>query len=83
MADYQFDKPVRIILGTVTHVVTNTRKASDLLMYRWPVDDGKKLRTARHALLIAMGSSHDTRLIKQARKAFADAASEIDVLLPE
>lgn len=51
-------------------------------MYRWPVD-GKKLRAARHGLLIAMESSHDTRLVKQAREAFAAAASEIDVLFPE
>lgn len=83
MADYDFDKPVRVILGPVTQVVTNTRQASELLMFRWPIESGKKLKAARHALLIATEEKRDTRLVKKARKAFAEAAAEADILMTD
>lgn len=79
MADYDFDKPVRVMLGNVAYLVTNTRQAGELLMFKWPTEGGKKARAARHALLIAMEAKHDTQLIKQARRAFAEAAAEAGI----
>jgi len=83
MADYDFDKPVRVILGAVTYVVTNTRQAGEILVFKWPTDGGKKHKAARHALLVATGSRLDARLIKEARQAFADAAAEASILIPD
>lgn len=82
MADYDFDKPVRIILGTEIRKITDTRQASEVLMISWPIDGGKKHKAARHALLVVMGSDYSALLVKRARKAFAEAASEADILIP-
>jgi hypothetical protein len=82
MADYDFDKPVRVIIGTAVRDICDTRQASETLMFNWPIEGGKKHKAARHALLVAMGSDYHANLIKKARKAFAEAAAEADILVP-
>ncbi|MGO4833568.1 DUF982 domain-containing protein, partial [Rhizobiaceae sp. 2RAB30] len=83
MADYDFDKPVRVIIGIAIREISDTRQASETLMFNWPIEGGKKHKAARHALLVAMGSDYRATLIKAARNAFAEAAAEADVLVPD
>jgi hypothetical protein len=46
----------------------------------WPAKGGAKHREARQAVLSALERAHDRMLLEKARKAFADAAKEADIL---
>lgn len=83
MAGFNFDRPVKVIFGNVTYVVTNTRQAADLLLLKWPIQGSPKVDAARRAVMIAMGAPRDPILIKKARKTFADAAEEAGILMPD
>lgn len=81
MPDYNFNEPVRVILGTVSYVVASTRQASEVLISKWPTEGGWNHDAARNALLAAMGEKRNGRLIRKARQAFIIAAAEADILM--
>ncbi len=83
MAIYGFGKPVKVILGPVVHIVTNTRQAAELLTTKWPMKNSANADLAKRALLLATSGPHDDFLIEKAREAFADAAAEAEILLPD
>lgn len=82
----EFSPPVRVALGkagNVTHVVTSAEKAADVLLNRWPTEGGRKHLAARKAVLRALEAARDAKAASDARKAFAAAASEAGILMPE
>lgn len=79
--DYEFDKPVSVIIGTAIYVVSGTREAAELLASKWPSMVGGFCRdAAKQALLQCMGRKRNPRLIRKAREAFIAAAAEADML---
>jgi hypothetical protein len=79
--DYDFDRPVRVILGTESYLVTNTRQAAEILLLHWPDNGGQGYSAAKNALELAMGSKRNRWLLRRARQAFVSAAAEADILM--
>lgn len=82
----QFSPPVRISLGragNVAHAVTSPEKAAEVLLTDWPTRWTPKHLAARKAVLNAMESAYTPAALARARKAFAEAADEAGILLPE
>ncbi|HWK64415.1 MAG TPA: DUF982 domain-containing protein [Rhizobiaceae bacterium] len=79
--DYEFDQPVRVILGTASHNVATTSQASEILLHYWPEQGGRGYSAAKDALELAMGSKRNRSLLKRARQAFVSAAAEADILM--
>ncbi len=82
----QFSPPVRITLGragNVAHAVTSPEKAAEILLAEWPTGWTPKHLAARKAVLKAMENAHAGAAMARARKAFAAAAEEAGILLPE
>ncbi len=82
----QFSPPVRVSLGragNVAHAVTSPEKAAEILLTGWPADWTSKHLAARKAVLQAMESAYTAATLARARKAFAEAADEAGILLPE
>lgn len=82
----QFSPPVRVSLGragNVAHAVTSPEKAAEILLTDWPVNWTSKHLAARKAVLQAMESAYTAATLARARKAFAEAADEAGILLPE
>lgn len=81
-----FTPPVRVALGKVgniTHVVTSAERAADILLNDWPTEGGRKHLAARKAVLRALEAARDAKAANEARKAFAAAAIEAGILMPE
>ncbi|MEX0406898.1 DUF982 domain-containing protein [Aquibium sp. LZ166] len=81
-----FSPPVRVCLGragNVAHAVTSPEKAAEILLTDWPTGWTPKHLAARKAVLKAMESAYTTATLARARKAFAAAADEAGILLPE
>lgn len=79
--DYAFDRPVRVILGTASYIVTTTRQAAEILSLYCPEEGGGGYNAAKDALELAMGSKRNRWLLKRARQAFVSAAAEADILM--
>lgn len=82
----EFSPPVRVALGkagNITHVVTSAERAADILLNDWPAEGGRKHLAARRAVLRALEAARDAKAASDARKAFAAAASEAGILMPE
>lgn len=78
--------PVRVALGktgNVTHVVTSAERAADILLNHWPSKGGRKHLASRRAVLRALEAARDAKAASEARKAFAAAADEAGILMPE
>lgn len=81
MQDREFDEPVKIITGRHASVVRRVNTAAEVahhLLYQWPVKGGRKHLAARqacHDVLEGLKAAH------VARKAFAEAADEADILV--
>lgn len=81
MEDKQFDEPVRILTGrakSVTRQVRSAAEAANYLLYDWPTDGGRKHLAARKACLQVL---EGLRASHVARKAFAAAAEEAEILV--
>lgn len=81
-----FSPPVRVALGkagNITHVVTSAERAADILLNDWPSEGGRKHLAARKAVLRALEAARDIKAASDARKAFAAAATEAGILMPE
>ena len=81
-----FDPPVRVALGmagNITQVVTSPERAAEILLGDWPADGGRKHLAARKALLKALEAARDAKADSAASKAFAAAAEEAGILMPE
>lgn len=79
--DQRFDRPVKILTGrhaTVVRQVTSTAEAADYLLHKWPVSGGNKHLAARKACMAVLQGLKASHV---ARKAFAEAADEADILL--
>lgn len=82
----QFSTPVRVSLGragNVAHAITSPEKAAEILLTDWPTSWTAKHLAARKAVLKAMESAYTTATLARARNAFAEAADEAGILLPE
>lgn len=82
----QFSPPVRVSLGragNVAHSVTSPEKAAEILLTDWPTNWTAKHLAARKAVLKAMESAYTAATLARARDAFAEAADEAGILLPE
>jgi Protein of unknown function (DUF982) len=75
-----FDAPVFVAIGNPRQAVavTSSLQALERLLDRWPTRDGTMYRHARHACVLAIEGSIDSRA---ARKAFARAAREAGILV--
>lgn len=81
MQDQRFDEPVQILTGknkSVTRQVTSTADAANYLLYHWPIGGGRKHLAARKACLDVL---EGLKAAHVARKAFAAAADEADILV--
>ena len=75
-----FDHPVAIMAGRHSWTrqdITSTRQAAEYLLYKWPEQRGSKHLAARKACMAVLDGLKDVRT---ARKAFAAAAAEADIL---
>lgn len=82
----EFTRPVRVVLGkagNVTRVVTSAERAAHILLNDWPSEDGRKHLAARRAVLRALEAARDVKAASDAGKAFAAAAEEAGILMPE
>ncbi|MEX0406783.1 DUF982 domain-containing protein [Aquibium sp. LZ166] len=80
-----FSPPVRVTLGragNITHAVTSPEKAAEVLT-DWPTNWTAKHLAVRKAVLRAMESAYTAATLARARKAFAEAADEAGILVPE
>jgi Protein of unknown function (DUF982) len=75
-----FGAPVFVAIGTSgqTVAVTSSLQALERLLHRWPARDGTMYQHARHACVLAIQGSIDSKI---ARKAFARAAREVGILV--
>ncbi len=81
MEDQRFDEPVSILTGkarNVTRKVRSTAEAANYLLYDWPMEGGRKHLAARKACLDVL---EGVKAAHVARKAFAAAADEADILV--
>ncbi|APH74168.1 DUF982 domain-containing protein [Aquibium oceanicum] len=79
----QFSAHFRVSLGragNLAHAVTSPEKAAEILATDWPTNWTAKHLSVRKAVLKAMESAYT---VTTARKAFAEAADEAGILLPE
>lgn len=84
----RFDKPVRVATGpagNVAIVVTDAAQAGEFLLSDdWPAAKHRRRQVAaRKAVIAAIERAHDRVAAAAAREAFADAADEAGVLMPE
>jgi hypothetical protein len=82
----QFSPPVRVALGklgNVTFMVSTPERAAEVLLQEWPTEGGSKHLAARKAVLKALEAARDARAAQRAREAFAAAADEAGILIPE
>lgn len=79
--DQHFDEAVEVLYGpdghTIMHV-NSTRQAAEMLLYQWPTQGGKKHLAARRACLDVLAGVKKAIV---ARRAFAEAAKEADILV--
>ncbi|RWM15153.1 MAG: DUF982 domain-containing protein [Mesorhizobium sp.] len=83
MQDQRFDRAVRVALGAAgntTYVVERVAQAADILLNRLPAKPGRKHMAARRACLDVLYGLKDA---SAARKAFAAAAEEANILSPD
>jgi Protein of unknown function (DUF982) len=75
-----FHPPVFVAIGTSGEAVavTSSLQALEHLLGRWPAKDGTMYQHARHACVMAIQGSIDSKV---ARKAFARAAREAGILV--
>jgi len=74
-----FDATVFVAIGDSDQAVAVTSPLQALqLLERWPTRNGAMYRHARHACVLAIAGSLDSRV---ARKAFAHAAREAGILV--
>jgi hypothetical protein len=81
MNDGQFDRPVRVALGdsgNAIHIVTNTKQAVEILLYKWPSNPDSKHLAARVACAAVLDGQKPSVM---ARRAFEAAAKEADILV--
>lgn len=84
----RFDPPVRVATGKAGNVikaVTDAEQAARMLLdEEWPaVQMARRQVAARKAVLAALERAQDPVRAERARKAFAAAADEAGVLMPE
>lgn len=84
----RFDPPVRVATGKAGNVikaVTDAEKAAHMLLDAdWPADQkARRQIAARKAVLAALERAQDPVRAERARKAFAAAAQEAGVLMPD
>lgn len=65
--------------GQIRHV-SSIEEAAECLMGRWPIREGRTLEAAKAAILAAYDGVGD---VQAARDAFAAAAAEAGILLPD
>ena len=79
--DRQFDEAVKVLSGpdgfAVKHIASNNQ-AARMLLFEWPTRGGKKHLAARRACMEVM---QGLKSAAAARKAFAEAAKEADILV--
>lgn len=81
MEDQRFDEPVKILTGRASSVVrqvSTTAEAAQHLLYNWPIQGGRKHLAARKACVAVL---EGLKAAHVARKAFAEAADEADILV--
>lgn len=81
----RFDKPVTVALGpsgSIRQRVDDPVKAGEVLLdpKKWPGPSTAKHLAARKAVLKALENAHDAMLAAKARKAFEQAAMEVNIL---
>lgn len=79
--DQRFDEPVKILTGKTSSVirhVSTTAEAAQHLLYKWPIQGGRKHLAARKACMAVL---EGLKAAHVARKAFAEAAQEADILV--
>jgi hypothetical protein len=76
----EFGAPVLVAIGTSGQAVAvrSSLQALERLLDRWPARDGTMYRHARHACVLAIEGSINSKV---ARKAFARAAKEAGILV--
>lgn len=82
----RFDKPVRVATGPAGNIaitVSDAEGAARFLLERWPVEPGSRHKAARRAVLAALERAHDPVQAERARRAFAAAADEAAILMPD
>ncbi len=80
MSHLFFARPVRVMVdprGATADVVSNVRRAAELLLNDWPEGGGIALTAAKEACLAAMEGSGT---VAAARAAFVAAAKEVGAL---
>lgn len=78
-----WNAPVRVSLDGRTAInVSGNEQAARVLLGEWPFEPGPKHLQARQTLLQSLEHPDDAAALEAARKAFAEAAREADVLLP-
>lgn len=82
VSDKNWSEGVYMALGKLGEyrVVWSTREAQDILLYRWPVQDGDAFR---YALEICASVMNDQLLADEARHAFILAAEEADIFITD
>ena len=81
MDDVRFDQPVKILTGkynSVVRPVRTTAEAARYLLERWPIENSHKHLAARQACFDVL---QGVKAAHVARKAFAEAADEADILV--
>lgn len=81
MEDKRFEEPASILTGkarSVTRRVRSTAEAANYLLCAWPIEGGRKHLAARKACLDVLSGLKAAHV---ARKAFAAAADEADILV--
>jgi hypothetical protein len=79
--DRVFDVPVKILTGkynSVVRPVRSTAEAAKYLLNQWPIENSHKHLAARQACFDVLQGLKAARV---ARKAFAEAAGEADILV--
>lgn len=81
MADWidsgDFEQPVHLVMEGDEIEVSTTREAAEMLLYKWPIGETGIRIQARMACMRVLGGSEPP---ETARRAFADAAKEADIL---
>jgi hypothetical protein len=84
----RFSKPVHVATGPAGNValaVQDVPRAAELLHVEWPLDKrGEAWRDACRAVIEAYDAGYEPpELVETARKAFAAAADQADILMPD
>ncbi len=79
-----WDRPIRVDIGAGKAVnVSNNEQAAQILLGEWPGDTGARHLRAREAVLRALERPDDPGPSIAAQRAFAAAAEEAHILLPD